>query len=927
MRPLKLIMSAFGSYAGVQELDFSFLGESGLYLICGDTGAGKTTIFDAITYALYDAPSGGEGKSAGLRSTKMLRSMYAAPSTPTWVELVFLHQGRQYTVRRSPAYLRPKQRGEGLVEEKASAELTLPDGTIIADRTVNARLVELLSLSREQFKQVSMIAQGEFRELLKADTEKRIVLFRDLFGTALYSRLQERLAQDAAAQKYLCDEHRRVIRDALRAVDCAENHSQAPLLAPLQQDALPPSEADRLISSWIAEDGAAESATNTQLSALQISAEELARQYEQALQRQRTTDSLARTEQQIQDGLERIRLIEQQLETTRAALPAASAYALEAASLEALMPEYARRERMLQEYKQIDAAISRKITELSALKETIALQEAEIIRLKEEQTTLSGCAAEAERQKQSIEETRRTLADLESLAREHDALLAAQQSMQAYLTQWQGCIQATSRAQAAYQQLSAAWFSQQAGHLAKDCLIDGLPCPVCGSLEHPQPARLPETAVEKAAVEKAELQRDQARQQEHAAHRNYEVAHSDVDARTAALLARTESLLQLQALQDISQALAARSTLLSQTLNNAKNAFSTAQQGAKRFAVVTQSLPTLEASLTQHKQRFHELTTALAAQSATHAALHAQLAALSANLSFPDQQQAMERIKMLKQQSAAIEEAVAKADATHRDAIETIKSHQGQAAAYRVQLASLPEVNLDTVKAAQQSLLQTRTQLERQQRTLIARLERNRQAQARITSARAALVQEDIRYSWLTDLSRTANGRLEGKEKVMLEAYVQMSYFERILLHANRRMKTMSRGQYELIRTGAAENRRSQSGLELSVRDYINGTERPAASLSGGEAFLASLSLALGMSDEIQAQEGGIELDVLFVDEGFGSLDDELLRLAVSTLQLLGENHRLVGVISHVQELRERIERKIVVRKSADGSSHAQIDG
>ena len=161
----------------------------------------------------------------------------------------------------------------------------------------------------------------------------------------------------------------------------------------------------------------------------------------------------------------------------------------------------------------------------------------------------------------------------------------------------------------------------------------------------------------------------------------------------------------------------------------------------------------------------------------------------------------------------------------------------------------------------------------------------------------------------------------------MLETYVQMACFERILRHANRRMKNMSRGQYELVRASAADNKRSQTGLELNVRDYVNDTERPVASLSGGEAFLASLSLALGMSDEIQAQEGGVELDVLFVDEGFGSLDDELLQIAVNTLKSLGENNRLVGVISHVAELRERIDRKIIVRKATDGTSKAHIEG
>ncbi len=928
MRPIKLTMSAFGSYARLQELDFTRLGESGLYLICGDTGAGKTTIFDAITYALYDAPSGGgEGKSDTLRSTKMLRSMYAAPSTPTWVELVFTHQGLTYTVKRSPAYMRPKQRGEGLVEEKPSAELTLPDGTVVADRSVNSRLEEILSLKREQFKQVSMIAQGEFRELLKADSDKRRHLFRDLFGTEKYSLLQDRLAQDAAEQKRICDEYRRGIREALRTVECADGHPQSELLTALREDELPPAEADGLIAAWIAADEAAETQTQAQLTALRNDSAGLARQHEQALLRQKAAEELANTERLILESSQRGIVAEKQLEQARAALPAAAAATQEAAALDALMPDYDRRERALEERRLLEDNIRQGQAEADALTAAIEAQEAEIRRSKEEQTALTGCGAEVERQKQSAEEARRNLAELEELARDQDALIASKRQMQNLLSQWQTSVQATSQAQAAYQRLSAAWFSQQAGHLAKECLHDGLPCPVCGSMEHPAPARLPEEAVEKSAVEKAEQQRDQAQQKESAAHRSYEVARSDAETRKSTLLKKAESLLQVQAMEAIDDALAARRTVLAMQQEAALTAFRTAQQGAKRFEALTRALPAQESSLAQRKLRLSELTALLASQSATMAALSGQLAALSANLAYPDKQSAQQKIKRLRQQSAAIEQAASAADDAHRKAAEAVKAHQGQAEAFRAQLAALPEIDLSAVEAAIHDLDETRSQLENDQRTLIVRLGLNRHAQEQIADARSALLREDTRLSWLSELSRTANGRLEGKEKVMLETYVQMAYFERILLHANRRMKSMSRGQYELIRAGTAENKRSQSGLELNVRDYVNGTDRPVASLSGGEAFLASLSLALGMSDEIQAQEGGVELDVLFVDEGFGSLDEELLRIAVGTLQSLGENRRLVGVISHVQELRERIDRKIVVRKGEDGASYAQIEG
>ncbi len=926
MRPLKLTMSAFGSYAGVQELDFTCLGDNGLYLICGDTGAGKTTIFDAIAYALYDAPSGGgEGKAEALRSNKMLRSMYASPATPTYVTLTFLHQGLEYTVRRSPAYMRPKQRGAGLVEEKPAAELTLPDGTVVADRSVNSRLVQLLGLNREQFKQVSMIAQGEFRELLKADTDKRITLFRDLFSTANYSHLQDRLAQDAADQKRICDEHRRIIRDALRTVKCDKAHEQAASLPALWEDELPPAQADEMIADFIIQDEVAEAAIQAALSRSEKEQSDALRQRDQALQRMQLAQQLKQTETQLQQAANRVQQAEMALSLAKLEQPRAVRYMAEAAAIEALFPDYDRLDACLKEARALTVQLQRDKAEQAALQQANAALEAEIVRLKAEQAALADCAAEAERQLQAANEADRQQAELTALAKAWEDLLAAQRTVQLRLQKWQASIEATSAAQAQYQHLSAAWFSQQAGHLARERLQPGLPCPVCGSLEHPCPAQLPDEAVEKAAVEQAEKCRDAAQVRENAAHRDYDVAASDVKQRSAAVMQQASEMLDVLVPEDLPAAMDDRRTRLSAMQQDTHARLRTAQQGAARHALLMKAIPPKEKDLLGKQARFSELNASLAAQEATVLALHAQVRTLSAHLAYPDKASAQRQIKQLRQQSAAIEEAVAAADAAHRQATGDVQTYQGQTEAYRSQLSAMPEYDLAAIDAYLAALEAARQQTQEQQRALIVRLGRNRQAQETIASARAALAKEDLRLTWLTSLSRTANGRLEGREKIMLEAYVQMAYFERILRHANRRMKALSRGQYELVRAAAAD-KRSQTGLELNVRDHINGTERSVASLSGGEAFLASLSLALGMSDEIQAQEGGVELDVLFVDEGFGSLDDELLRLAVGTLQSLSENHRLVGVISHVAELRERIGRKIVVTKAADGSSRARLE-
>lgn len=922
MRPLKLTMSAFGSYAGVQELDFSCLGETGLYLICGDTGAGKTTIFDAITYALYDDPSG-----SNERTVKMLRSTYATPDVPTFVTLTFLHHGQTYTVRRSPAYKRTRLRGTGLVEEKPSVELTLPDGTTVADRSVNRRLTELLGLTREQFKQVSMIAQGEFRELLRADTDKRRELFRDLFSTANYNRLQDRLNQDAAEQKRVCDEHRRVIRDALRTVEAAPEAVQADRLDALHEDALPPAEADAVLAGCIAHDEAEEAALQAALNQADEDGKALARRREQALLRRKLAKQLQETEAQLSRDTALLEAACAALSQARQEQPKAAQHATEAASIEALMPDYDQLDTCAAKARTLSGNIRKSRAEADALQSAAANGEKVIARFKAEQAELIICAAEAERQRQSCEDIQRSLDALDALCRDYDAMLNARKDAQLQGAAWQRCVAASTEAQARYQQLSASWFSQQAGHLAKESLRPGEPCPVCGSIHHPAPASLPDSAVDQAAVKSAEHDRDIAQQREHAAQSAFMLAKADAEQRQAAVLAQADEHLEARTPEEIPSLARQRKAVLARQLEGARQKHRDARQGAARYEELCKALPAQEAALAQKQAALSTLTSSIAAEQATFTALQAQAASLAAKLAYPDKRAALARITQLRKQAADIEQAIAAADAAHRKATDDLTAHQGQCEAYRAQLSTLPESDLSAIDAQIAALAETRRKLSSAMRSLIVRLGRNRQAQEQIAGARTALLREDKRLMWLTDLARTANGRLEGREKIMLESYVQMAFFERILRHANRRMKAMSRGQYELVRAVSAENKRSQSGLELNVRDYVNGVERSVASLSGGEAFLASLSLALGMSDEIQAQEGGIELDVLFVDEGFGSLDEELLRIAIATLQSLSENRRLVGIISHVAELRERIDRKIIVTKAADGSSRARIEG
>jgi len=873
------------------------------------------------------SPSGGgDKKEDALRSTKMLRSMYAAPDAKTFVTLTFSHKGQEYTVTRNPAYMRPRQRGAGMAEEKPSAELRMPDGSVIADRTVNGKLVTLLGLNREQFKQVSMIAQGEFRELLKADTDKRITLFRDLFATQNFNRLQERLSQDAREQDTICKQLRSMISDKLRTVACAETAPDSGLLNALQAGELPESETDRILSGYIEHDASREASVSKRQSTLSASIKLLAAQQEQASLRRKTMGQLHKAHELLTDLTAKAQAAAASRTAAAAQLPQAETARSAAASLESSLPAYDAYEhcdKLLKAAHEQEAASLASITTFAAAAKA---QEEMISATRKEIETLQGREAEAERHAQALSDLQRQSELLDALSREYSALLDARKARSGSLTLHQQAIANHTAAQTRYQQLSSAWFAQQAGHLAKERLIPGMPCPVCGSTEHPCPATLSDASIDKKAVEAAESARDAAAREENRRSSEAAVAEANLRKCQEDFSQHLSETLDLADESCFTQITGERQAALRQQYHTIEAALHSARKDAERCRKLNASLPQQETKLEVSRSQHQEAISKAALLSARCAELQGQRQALAATLPFPTRCEAQNRLAALRSQFTQIEQAIQQADQAHRAAIEAHKAQQGRITALSETLAGLPELDESAIDEQMSALSRESAALTHETKALTVRLAVNRAARLEIASSRLKLVKEDARYAWLSELARTANGRLEGKEKIMLETYVQMACFERILIHANRRMKAMSRGQYELVRCVEAGNLRSQTGLELNVRDYTNGTERNVRSLSGGEAFLASLSLALGMSDEIQQQEGGIELDTLFVDEGFGSLDEELLRIAIATLSSLSENRRLVGIISHVGELREKIERKIIVTKSPDGSSRARLE-
>ena len=907
MRPLYLTLSAFGPYAGQQELDFTALGRSGLYLITGDTGAGKTTIFDAITYALFGEPSG-EARDAG-----MLRSKYAAADTPTFAELRFENKGRTYTVRRSPEYLRKKARGEGMTRQAATAELTYPDGRVETQTTrVTAAVKEILGVDRKQFSEIVMLAQGDFQRLLQADTTEREAIFRDVFGTRVFQTLQKRLKEELSS----LEKARQSALDAFsQAALSAAHRPDSPLL---------PEEHRAWLGGKIDSDAAAETALAEE--ALKADAAHEA-----------VTAALARAEAEEQA---RAQLKQAQLDETacaRAETEAAAALKAQAEDDERraeLTKAIAAQEAALPGYDALDAARAEETEKQNAQEAAqTALTEAETD-AKQKQETLQAAQQELEQLRtagEALRDLERQHADFERRRAELLALTAALEQLREDETE-------SERAQTAYLSAEAAAearraeaetlrrrFNREQAGLMAAALKQGEPCPVCGSTTHPSPAALSSDAPTQAEVDAAEkaaqkqsAEASRASQAAGAALGKLEADRTAAQERCAKILPDTPIEEAPEAAADALSALDEAQEALERAIQDETSRRDRAHSLTEKLPEMAQAAQDAEQTVTAQRQTLAQIAAELAAAAAR---AEQQRAALP-HLSRADALAALEADRSALQ---TLTDALKQAEAAHRAA-------QTALAAAHARVKELSDIapaeeadSTDALRAKKEAAAAERSRIADERRAIALQLDADRRALKGMEEAADALSKLDEQWGGVRALSDTANANLSGKARVMLETYVQMAYFDRILRRASLHLMRMSSGQYDLKRREDAENLRSRSGLELNVIDHYNGTERSVRSLSGGESFLAALSLSLGLSEELQAAAGGVQLDCMFVDEGFGTLDEDTLRQVMRALHSLTEGNRLVGVISHVAELRQSIAHQIVVTKNRAGGSAIRV--
>lgn len=918
MKPIKLTMSAFGPYAGVTVIPFQKLCNQGLYLITGDTGAGKTTIFDGITYALYGESS---GKS---REVASMRSDFAAADAETYVELEFQFRGEHYFVRRSPDYERPSKRAKDkMVKAVATAELTCPDGNVVTGVTpVTRKIEELLGIDRNQFSQIVMIAQGDFLRLLHANTKERREIFRTIFNTDRYLQLQNVLRDEKNGLKSDYDDGVKGILQYAGQLVCGQEFPHREQFLALQTENNPykVEELVELCQLACEEDDTVYGTISEQLSELHSALETLNQQLGQARQSADNAAKLESAQARVLTLEANQITLEWQYQEQAANAPKREKLYQEALRLEGTLQSYDELETAEQEALRYQNAVEASEKATATLERTISEDE-------KEQTALRIALMELETAPVQLEQKTASYGSISNRSRTLERLRQLYDDWQMAALEWADAHRKYEESQQKYDledqtrhEVEIRFLREQAGIMAAG-LEEGTPCPVCGAVHHPKPAVCGAQAPTQDEVEIAKRNAADAREQAVSASQKVAAQEAKLSAARQICLQESATVLGECPETEISREIEIQLKLAKQQREELEQTIEALKQDCVRREALKGQQTALERRLVSARASFQQAKETKQSLELTRNSAISRRDMLRAGLEFQSKKDAMAAISenqsKYRQLDQALENARENRD-TGRLLIQEV----------RAQITTLEQALQNTAPSLPEKLEQEKAKLEEKQAflrekssTLHERLTINRRLMQAIHSKQAELANLEHQYLMIENLSDTANGELKGKQRVAFESYMQAAYFDQVLCAANQRLQYMSSGRYELVRQKETTSLRGQSGLELNVMDHYTGKQRSVKTLSGGESFKASLSLALGLSDIVQQYAGGVEIDAMFVDEGFGSLDAESRQQAITILTGLTGGKRTVGIISHVAEFRESIDTQIIITKGTNGST------
>ncbi|WP_432650742.1 AAA family ATPase [Huintestinicola sp.] len=922
MRPIKLKMTAFGPYVGSREkavvIDFDKLGREGLYLITGDTGAGKTTIFDAITFALYGEASGDN------REPKMLRSKYAAGDIPTVVELTFEYRDKVYVIRRNPDYERPKSRGEGVTVEKASACLTYPDGRVLDGKIsdVNKAVRDIIGIDRDQFMQIAMISQGDFLKLLLAGTADRQEIFRKIFKTEKYKQIQDILKNRCSELKKEYDALKSGTARFIGAVAADEKSTYFPKLEMAKRGEIPFEDAAEVIEKVIAEDKEAEKKYSQMLADIEKELGGVLENIGKVKKIKEAEDSLSDIKKRLEELMPVLETSEKEFNAKKEALSAGDELTAKAEKLKNELEKYTQLENASSEAAALEKRISDNSLLISKNSELLKKGEDRLLTLKKELSELENAGENAANLNNALEKLSSERDEMLRLKRAADEFDRIRAGLEKERKNYLAASREYDRAQAHYLRLNKAFHDEQAGILAEE-LADGMPCPVCGSLHHPSPAVKSQSAPTKEQVEAAaETAQQKNTLMNQASSRCGEIRGRFENGRKW-IGERTEGKCDENSIHSYIDGELMR---ISNETSEKSGLLQLENERSQRKKAVTEVVPAVEKKIGEIKDNISQLKSLVSSDEAVLAQKRETVKKLSADVGFESKAAAQAEISKILSEKDRLKREYETAEDKYKKNSALAESLKGQKEQLESQLQNTEGADLEALEAKRRGFTEKKEAASAENMVICGRLRSNITALEQIKTQSAEMAQTEKKYAVAMALSDTANGRLAGKAKISFETYVQMYFLDRILERANHRLLIMSDNQYELKRREQDKAEGSgQRGLELDVLDHYNGTVRDVRSLSGGESFKASLALALGLSDEVQSSAPAIKLDCMFVDEGFGSLDEESLRQAIKALSEIGGGNRLVGIISHVSELKERIEKQIVVTKDISGGSRAEV--
>lgn len=1064
MKPLNLVMSAFGPFKSKVEIPFKEYGSSGLFLVTGDTGAGKTTIFDAISFALFGNASGEN------RTPDCFRSDFSGNEDKTYVELTFLHRNKTYRVLRNPLYLRNKLKGDGTTQEKANAVLTMPDGSVISGYyPVTEAITDLLGIDWKQYKQIAMIAQGEFLQLLTSDSSERGIIFRKVFGTEVYDDIQKKLKNMSNALRYRCEDldksmlqflsgiicdlenvpeegpreqasHYKAIEDWKASMDIHQVPKIMELLAVLleadKQRYKSEHKNSELLKAKINEKSIEHTNAlrdNEMLQNLKNTEEaygDLLKSSKEIHKTQimiqsaqkalytvkpvesiylRVEDELTRLNDDISNQTEEIKRTEEQRKACQKIWEEKAADELK---VNELTLQIKRQEDELKKYqfvKEFEAEISDLYKKRQSAQQSITqlnMKKAELAKeLEEKQKEQEGygnperdileCQNDLASYDRLIARLNKIIEDLADFKEENNHL----ENLQIDYRQAEESYQ---KKNGEYMKEETLFFREQAGLLAAS-LSEGEPCPVCGSLHHPNKAIITNGAPSEDILKKDKLKLEAAHQQLIEAGKNCSNQKTKVDMLNKQLQnGVTECFSAEKAIDDEKLTELFKnnypqdklSKVLEEKQNSQKIRWKELKEREENLQIkcnqknsCIERLSQISVSLQKLNEQLDENKDALTIAVNQSGIVEGKLSTLRNDLKFANAEEAKKALEtdrkncnelqeglkkakedlqnyeaLFSKQKAVLEDNQKKLDqkktefinerkafeeklkqsgfetdrqyqealceeAELENLIHKVEAYQKSCDSMKTQIEQLKaetlhkvEKNPDDIKLQQEKLEKLKSDSEELMQKIYSRIKMNSDIYYRageIFKEQEAARQE---YMIVSDLSKTANGELSGKAKIAFEQYVQAFYFNSVINEANKRLYKMSNNQFVLRRKEDPSNLRMATGLELEVMDYYTGKPRSVKSLSGGESFKAALSLALGLSDVIQSYAGGIDVDAMFIDEGFGSLDSNSLEQAINTLSALTAGNRFIGIISHVSELKERIDKKIFIEKGMDGS-------